>query len=73
VVLHLPDGAEQQIGVARRLFQCLINVPRDRRIKVMTGITLRENTRMIDLARSFRFATRSDTDEPELVRMTLAL
>ena len=42
-------------------------------MKVMTGITLRENTRMIDLSRSLGFATRSDTDEPELVRMTLAL
>ncbi len=98
--MRLPDGAEQQIGVARyitlpdeetcefaivvsdewqgkgvarRLFQRLIDIARDRRIKVMTGITLRENTRMIDLARSLGFATRSDTDEPELVRMTLQL
>ena len=39
----------------------------------MTGITLRENTRMIDLSRSLGFTTRSDADEPELVRMTLAL
>jgi acetyltransferase len=100
VVVRLPDGAEQQIGVARyitlpdeetcefaivvsdewqgkgvarRLFQRLIDVARERRIKVMTGITLRENSRMIDLSRSLGFATRSDTDEPELVRMTLAL
>jgi acetyltransferase len=100
VVLRLPDGVEQQIGVARyimlpdeescefaivvsdewqgkgvarRLFQCLIDIARDRRIKLMTGITLRENTRMIDLSRSLGFATGSDTDEPELVRMTLAL
>jgi acetyltransferase len=100
VVLRLPDGAEQQIGVARyitlpdeetcefaivvsdewqgkgvarRLFQCLIDIARDRRIKVMTGITLRENTRMIDLSRSLGFTTRSDAEEPELVRMTLAL
>jgi acetyltransferase len=100
VVLRLPDGAEQQIGVARyitlpdeetcefaivvsdewqgkgvarRLFQYLIDIARDRHIKVMTGITLRENTRMIDLSRSLGFTTRSDADEPELVRMTLAL
>jgi acetyltransferase len=100
VVLRLPDGAEQQIGVARyitlpdeetcefaivvsdewqgkgvarRLFQCLIDIARDRRIKVMTGITLRENTRMIDLSRSLGFTTRADADEPELVRMTLSL
>jgi acetyltransferase len=95
-----PDGAEQQIGVARyialpdeetcefaivvsdewqgrgvarQLFQRLIQVARERRLRVMTGITLRENNRMIDLARTLGFATRSDTDEPELVRMTLTL
>jgi hypothetical protein len=28
---------------------------------------------MIDLSRSLGFSTRADTDEPELVRMTLAL
>ena len=60
-------------GVARQLFQHLIDIARDRRIKVMTGITLRENTRMIDLSRSLGFTTRSDAEEPELVRMTLAL
>ncbi len=100
VVRRLPDGAEQQIGVARyialpdeetcefaivvsdewqgkgvarHLFQHLIDVARDRHMKVMTGITLRENYRMIDLARALGFATRSDADEPELVRMTLTL
>ncbi len=60
-------------GVARQLFQRLIDAARERRLRVMTGITLRENTRMIDLSRSLGFATRADTDEPELVRMTLAL
>jgi acetyltransferase len=60
-------------GVARQLFQWLIEVARERRLRLMTGITLRENTRMLDLARSLGFATRADKDEPELVRMTLAL
>jgi acetyltransferase len=60
-------------GVARQLFQRLIEVARGRRLRLMTGITLRENTRMIDLSRSLGFTTRADTDEPELVRMTLAL
>ncbi|HET9693966.1 MAG TPA: GNAT family N-acetyltransferase [Steroidobacteraceae bacterium] len=100
VVRHEPDGAEQQIGVARyitlpdeetcefaivvgdewqgkgiarRLFQHLIDVARGRRLKVMTGITLRENSRMIDLSRALGFDTRADADEPELVRMTLVL
>jgi acetyltransferase len=99
-VMPLPDGGEQQIGVARyitlpdeetcefaivvsdewqgrglarRLFARLIDVARARRLKVMTGITLRENARMIELSRSLGFSTRADTDEPELVRMTLQL
>ena len=99
-VVALPDGSEQQIGVARyitlpdeetcefaivvgddwqgrgvakRLFGRLIDVARARRLKVMTGITLRENVRMIELSRSLGFTTRADTEEPELVRMTLAL
>jgi acetyltransferase len=60
-------------GVARQLFRHLIEAARERHLRVMTGITLRENTRMIDLARSLGFTTKADADEPELVRMTLAL
>jgi acetyltransferase len=59
--------------VARPLFQRLIAAARERGIRVMTGVTLRENTRMIDLSRSLGFATKADVDEPELVRMTLVL
>jgi L-amino acid N-acyltransferase YncA len=55
------------------VFQRLIDVARQRQLKVMTGITLRENSRMLDLARSFGFALRSDRDEPELMCMTLQL
>lgn len=60
-------------GVARRLFDKLIAAARDRGLRLMTGVTLRENTRMIDLSRSLGFTTRTDADEPELVRMTLVL
>jgi acetyltransferase len=60
-------------GIARKLFAQLIEAARERRLKVMTGITLRENTRMIELSRALGFATRADHDEPELVRMTLTL
>ena len=60
-------------GVARLVFRHLIDVARQRRLKVMTGITLRENSRMLDLARSFGFSLRSDREEPELMRMTLQL
>ena len=100
VVRALPDGGEQQVGVARyitladeetcefaivvsdewqgkgvarRLFARLIDAARQRRLRVMTGFTLRENSRMLDLARSLGFETHADAEEPELVRMTLAL
>ena len=53
--------------------QRLIAAARDRGIRVMTGVTLRENTRMIDLSRSLGFTARIDADEPELVHMTLVL
>jgi acetyltransferase len=60
-------------GLARRMFTRLIEAARDRRLKVMTGMTLRENTRMIDLSRSLGFEARTDPDDPELVQMTLVL
>jgi acetyltransferase len=60
-------------GLARRMFTRLIEAARGRRLKVMTGVTLRENTRMIDLSRSLGFQTRTDPDDPELVQMTLVL
>jgi len=60
-------------GLARRMFTRLIEAARERRLKVMTGVTLRENARMIDLSRSLGFETRSDPDDPDLVQMTLQL
>jgi acetyltransferase len=60
-------------GLARRMFTRLIEAARERRLKVMTGVTLRENARMIDLSRSLGFETRSDPEDPELVQMTLQL
>ena len=60
-------------GLARRMFTRLIEAARDRRLKVMTGVTLRENTRMIELSRSLGFETRRDPEDPELVQMTLPL
>jgi acetyltransferase len=65
--------AWQGKGLARRMFTRLIEAARDRRLNVMTGVTLRENKRMIDLSRSLGFQTRTDPDDPELVQMTLAL
>ncbi|MGI9245191.1 MAG: GNAT family N-acetyltransferase, partial [Steroidobacteraceae bacterium] len=60
-------------GVAHGLFTRLIDAARRRRLRLMTGITLRENTRMIDLSRALGFETTVDGDEPELVRMALRL
>jgi acetyltransferase len=60
-------------GLARRMFTRLIEAARERRLKVMTGVTLRENTRMIELSRSLGFETRTDPEDPELVQMTLQL
>jgi len=60
-------------GLARRMFTMLIEAARNRRLKVMNGVTLRENTRMIDLSRSLGFATSRDPEDPDLVQMTLVL
>ena len=80
----LPDGEAcefaivvgdrwQGRGIARRLLGKLIEVARARHLLVMQGVTLRENARMIDLARSLGFETRPERDDPELVRITLQL
>ncbi len=60
-------------GLARRLFGMLIDTARARRLKVMTGVTLRENARMLDLARSKGFGLKMDEEDSTLVRMTLDL
>jgi len=60
-------------GLARRMFSRLIDAARDRHLKVMTGVTLRENARMIDLSKSLGFETRIAPDDPDLVVMTLLL
>ena len=60
-------------GLARRMFTRLIEAARERRLKVMNGVTLRENTRMIELSRSLGFETGRDPEDPELVQMTLRL
>jgi acetyltransferase len=60
-------------GLARRMFTRLIEAARERRLKVMNGVTLRENTRMIELSRGLGFETSRDPDDPELVQMTLQL
>jgi L-amino acid N-acyltransferase YncA len=53
--------------------QELVDAARQRRLKYMTGVTLRENARMIELSHALGFETRRDSQDPELVQMTLAL
>jgi acetyltransferase len=65
--------AWQGLGIARRLMQELVDAARQRRLKYMTGVTLRENARMIELSHALGFETRRDSQDPELVQMTLAL
>jgi acetyltransferase len=65
--------AWQGKGLGRRMFTRLIEAARERPLKVMTGVTLRENKRMIDLSRSFGFVTKADPEDRDLVQMTLQL
>jgi len=65
--------AWQGKGLARQLFGALIRAARGTRLKVMTGVTLRENTRMLELARANGFKLQTDQDDPSLVQMVLDL
>jgi acetyltransferase len=60
-------------GLARQLLSRLADVARERGLRTMCGVTLRENVRMLELSRSLGFETRTDREDPELVQMTLAL
>ncbi len=60
-------------GLARQLFAALIEAARATPLRVMTGVTLRENSRMLDLARASGFRLKSDEDDPSLVQMVLDL
>jgi L-amino acid N-acyltransferase YncA len=61
------------MGLARQLFGALIDAARKTRLKVMTGVTLRENSRMLELARANGFRLKTDEDDPSLVQMILDL
>jgi acetyltransferase len=60
-------------GLARLLLSRLVDTARQRGLVTMMGVTLRENVRMIELSRSLGFATGSDSEDPDLVQMTIAL
>jgi acetyltransferase len=65
--------AWQGKGLARRLLAQLADTARQRGLLTMTGVTMRENQRMIELSRSLGFQTGTDKDDPDLVQMTLDL
>jgi len=80
----LPDGtscefaiviadAWQGRGLARQLLASLIQVARDRGFTSMTGTTMKENRRMLDLARSMGFEVEPDLDDPRLRVMEIDL
>jgi acetyltransferase len=60
-------------GLARQLFSSLIEAARHTPLRMMTGVTLRENSRMLELARSHGFRLKTDEDDPSLVQMVLQL
>lgn len=60
-------------GLASRLFRDLIDVARDRGLKYMDGVALRENSNMIRLARDLGFSISMDPDSTDMVKMLLKL
>jgi len=65
--------AWQGKGLARRLLKALIEVARGRRLRVMHGVVLAENTRMLKLVRAVGFEVRPDPDDERLMRVRLDL
>ena len=59
-------------GLGRHLMQRLIEVARDRGVKRLTGLVLRENGPMLDLLRHLGF-TAAPTDDPNVVEAVLEL
>jgi acetyltransferase len=60
-------------GLARLLMKSLIQVARDSGLQFMTGTTMKENRRMLELAKSLGFDIEPDIDDPELRVMEVAL
>ena len=60
-------------GLARLLLSMLVDAARGAKLRVMNGMTLQENGRMIELSRSLGFETRTDPEDRDLVLMSLVL
>ncbi|MGA8205433.1 MAG: GNAT family N-acetyltransferase, partial [Woeseiaceae bacterium] len=67
------DDAWHNKGIATELLRRLIDVARERRIKRMDGIVLRENEGMLSLARDLGFERRGVPEDPQLVYVSLEL
>jgi acetyltransferase len=67
------DDAWHNQGIATELLRRLIDVARERRIKRMDGIVLRENEGMLSLARDLGFERRGVPEDPQLVYVSLEL
>jgi acetyltransferase len=63
----------QRRGLGRQLLTALIDIARERRLGVMQGATLVENTGMIELARRLGFEVGPEPGDPRLARMRLGL
>jgi len=60
-------------GLATRLLKTLIEIARDRRLRFMEGVVLRENHNMLSLAESIGFDLSPDSDDPDVVNLMLRL
>ena len=60
-------------GIATELLRRLIDIARDRRIRRMEGIVLRENQGMLGLARDLGFEREGVPEDLQLVRVSLDL
>ncbi len=60
-------------GLATRLLKTLIDIARDRRLRFMEGVVLRENRGMLSLAESIGFDLSPDDDDPDVVNLMLRL
>jgi len=63
----------QNRGVARRLMRALVDAARSRRFTRMVGVVLVENRRMLDFVTSLGFKTEIDSDDSQLMEVTLDL
>jgi len=63
----------QNRGVARRLMRALVDAARSRRFTKMVGVVLVENRRMLDFVKSLGFKAEIDSDDSQLMEVTLDL